>query len=89
MSRSAIWGFIARTAKDSSAVWGEDPIGTTAAAGYLAPMNILLVLLVLLLLFGGGGFYFGGPIIGGTGIGLILLVCLVIYMIGGFRSSKS
>ena len=49
-------------------------------------MNLLLVLLVLLLLFGGGGFYFGGPIIGGSGIGLILLICLIVYIMGGFRA---
>jgi hypothetical protein len=52
-------------------------------------MNILLLLLVLLVLSVGGGFYFGGPIIGGGGIGLILLVCLIVYVMGGFRSSKS
>jgi hypothetical protein len=50
-------------------------------------MNMLLILLVLLLLVG-DGFYFGGPVIGG-GIGLILLTCLIIYIMGGFRSSKS
>ena len=49
-------------------------------------MNLLLVLLVLLLLFGGGGFYFGGPIVGGSGIGLILLICLVIWVVDGFRT---
>lgn len=41
-------------------------------------MNLLLVLIVLLLLFGGGGFYFGGPVIGGSGIGLILVICLIV-----------
>ena len=51
-------------------------------------MNLLIILLVLLLLFGGGGFYFGGPIIGGSGIGLILIICLVNYLMGGFRGSK-
>ena len=35
-------------------------------------MNLIIVLLVLLLLFGGGGFYFGGPVIGGSGIGLAM-----------------
>jgi hypothetical protein len=49
-------------------------------------MNLLLVLLVLLLLFGSGGFYFGGPAIGGSGIGLILAICLIIYFMGGFRT---
>jgi len=35
-----------------------------------------------------GGFYFGGPAIGGSGIGLILLICLIIYFMGGFRTKK-
>jgi hypothetical protein len=48
-------------------------------------MNILLLMVVLLLLFGGGGFYFGGPVIGGSGLGLILLICLAVYLLGGFR----
>jgi len=52
-------------------------------------MNILLLMVVLLLLFGGGGFYFGGPVIGGSGLGLVLLICLVVFILGGFRSSKS
>lgn len=50
----------------------------------LMVMNTLLIIVVLLLLFGGGGFYFGGPVIGG-GLGLILAVCLVVYLAGGFR----
>jgi hypothetical protein len=52
-------------------------------------MNTLLIIVVLLLLFGGGGFYFGGPVIGGSGLGLILLICLIAWVLGGFRSSKS
>lgn len=48
-------------------------------------MNLLVILLILLLLLGGGGFYFGGPVYGGSGIGLILLICLIIFLTGGFR----
>jgi hypothetical protein len=68
---------------------GRRPHRNHAAVCYLAAMNILLLMVVLLLLFGGGGFYFGGPVIGGSGLGLILLICLVIYFMGGFRTSKS
>ena len=68
---------------------GRRPHRNRAAECYLNAMNILLLVVVLLLLFGGGGFYFGGPVIGGSGLGLILLICLVIYFMGGFRSSKS
>jgi len=50
-----------------------------AALCYLTAMNLLLIIIVLLLLFGGGGFYFGGPVIGGSGLGLILLICLIIW----------
>jgi hypothetical protein len=52
-------------------------------------MNILLILVVLLLLFGGGGFYFGGPVVGGSGLGLVLLICLIVFLMGGFRTTKS
>ena len=52
-------------------------------------MNVLLLLVVLFLLFGGGGFYFGGPIIGGSGLGLILLICLIVYAMGGFRTKNT
>ena len=41
-----------------------------------------------MLLFGGGGFYYGGPVYGGSGLGLILLICLVVYLAGGFRARK-
>ena len=68
---------------------GRRPHGNRAAAGYFIGMNILLLMVVLLLLFGGGGFYFGGPMIGGGGLGLILLICLVIFLMGGFRTTKS
>ena len=37
-------------------------------------MNIVVLLIILLLLFGGGGFYVGGPMVGGSLGGLILLV---------------
>ena len=56
---------------------------------YADAMNILLLVVVLLLLFGGGGFYLCGPVIGGSGLGLILLICLCVYFAGGFRATKS
>lgn len=67
-------------------VWGEDPMGVVASVCYVKPMNPILLILILLLLFGGGGFYLGGPAIGGGGIGLILVICLIIYCMGGMRS---
>jgi hypothetical protein len=51
-------------------------------------MNALLLVLILLLLLGGGGFYMGGPVYGGSALGLVLLVCLVIYLMGGFRGRR-
>ena len=68
---------------------GERPDSNHATMDYLVGMNILLLMLVLLLLFGGGGFYFGGPVIGGSGLGLVLLVCLIVYFMGGFRPRSS
>ncbi|CAN5374068.1 hypothetical protein BH09VER1_BH09VER1_06180 [soil metagenome] len=67
----------------------EKVLARPAAERHLNCMNILIIMVVLLLLFGGGGFYLGGPIIGGSGLGLILLICLVIYLMGGFRGSKN
>ena len=49
-------------------------------------MNPLILIIILLLLFGGGGFYVGGPVCGGSGLGLVLLICLIIYLMGGFRT---
>jgi hypothetical protein len=68
---------------------GERPYSNHAALCYLTGMNLLLLVVVLLLLFGGGGFYFGGPIIGGSGLGLVLAICLVVYLLGGFRPRSS
>ncbi|MEI9865005.1 MAG: hypothetical protein WDN00_10710 [Limisphaerales bacterium] len=51
-------------------------------------MNILLILVVLLLLLSGGGYYFGGPAIGGSGLGLVLLICLIAWVTGGFHTKK-
>ena len=44
-------------------------------------MNLLVLLIVLLLLFGGGGFYIGGPVYGGSGLGLILIICLIVWLV--------
>lgn len=52
------------------------------------PMNNLLIIIILLLLLGGGGFYFGGPVYGGSGLGLVLLVCIIIALMGGFRTRE-
>jgi hypothetical protein len=69
--------------------WGKDPHRNLAVLCYCVVMNLLIVLLLLLLLFGGGGFYLGGPAIGGGGIGLILVICLIVYCMGGFRRTKT
>jgi hypothetical protein len=51
---------------------------------------MLILIIILILLFGGGSGYYGwnrwGPQ-GGAGIGLgtILIVCLIIYLLGGFH----
>ena len=58
------------------------------ASDYRVPMNPILLILLLVLLFGGGGFYFGGPMIGGSGLGLILVICLIVYLMGGWRTKS-
>jgi hypothetical protein len=66
---------------------GKGPMEAVAADGYDAAMNPLLLILILILLFGGGsGFYFGGPALGGGTLGLVLLVGLVIFLMGGWRT---
>jgi hypothetical protein len=67
---------------------GQRPMGMGEVVCYVSAMNLILLVVVLLLLFGGGGFYFGGPAIGGGGLGLVLLICLVIFFMGGFRSKN-
>jgi len=67
---------------------GEYPIPVAWVPCYASSVNLILLLIVLLLLFGGGGFYIGGPAIGGGGIGLVLMVCLVIFLTSGFRSKS-
>ena len=49
-------------------------------------MNLLFFTLGLLLLFGGGGFYLAGPAIGGEVVGMILLIGVIVYWVGGFRA---
>ena len=45
-------------------------------------MSLLLILIILLVLFGGGGFYAGGPRVGLSLGGLILVVLVVLALTG-------
>jgi hypothetical protein len=65
---------------------GFGPMERVPAVAYSVSVNLLLLVIILLLLFGGGGFYVGGPYYGGGGIGLVLVICLIIYLLGGFRT---
>jgi hypothetical protein len=48
------------------------------------PMNLVLVLLIIFLLFGGGfGYHQWGPS-GGFGIGGLLLIIIIMYLLGAF-----
>ena len=47
-------------------------------------MNAILIIEAFLLLFS-CVFYLGGPAIGGVGMGLILLTCLMLYSFGGWH----
>lgn len=51
---------------------------------------MLLVIILLLLLFGGGGGYWGygrwGMPGAGIGLGTILIILLVAYLLGAFRN---
>jgi hypothetical protein len=54
-------------------------------------MDMILLLIILLLLFGGGGGLYCGMGAGwGIGpIGLIVLVLVVVFLLGGHRSRRS
>ena len=58
------------------------PLVATPWGTILMIMNLIVLLIVLMLVFGGGGFYLGGPMVGGGGFGLILLICLVLFLTG-------
>lgn len=45
-------------------------------------MNLIVLLLILLLIFGGGGFAVSGPRGGISGLGIILIVILILYLTG-------
>ncbi len=51
---------------------------------------MLILIILLVLIFGGGGGYYGHSRWGpggdaGIGLGTILLILLIAYMLGGFR----
>ncbi|MGO8914927.1 MAG: hypothetical protein ACLQJR_03365 [Stellaceae bacterium] len=54
-------------------------------------MSLLLIIVVLFLLFGGGGYYgyireyYGSRGFGGL-LGVLIVVCLVIFVFGGFHT---
>ena len=51
-------------------------------------MSTILIILVLILLLGGGGYYghstYGGAGLGGV-LGLVLVVAVVVWLVGGLR----
>ena len=51
-------------------------------------MSLLIPVTVPLVLFGGGGFYVGGPVVGLGGLGLVLMIVLFFYFLGGPHATK-
>jgi len=52
-------------------------------------MGAILIIVLLILLFGGGGGYygyrrFGGPGLGGV-LGLVLIILVVLWLVGGIN----
>lgn len=45
-------------------------------------MSLLLILLILIIVLGGGGFYAGGPRVGGSLAGILLIVLIVLALTG-------
>jgi hypothetical protein len=52
-------------------------------------MSLLLIIVLLVLIFGGGGGYYAHRNYGGRGLGgvlgLVLIIVLVLYLLGGAR----
>jgi hypothetical protein len=50
-------------------------------------MSLLIIIIILILLFGGGGIGYRsyGPMGGGIGLGGILVIILILYLLGVFR----
>jgi hypothetical protein len=46
--------------------------------------NLIFILLFLIMVGGGVGLYYGGPAGGAVGIGVILIISLAFYYLGGF-----
>jgi hypothetical protein len=79
--------FALRSWRNRISVHGvKTPLAATFIETRFGIMNLLVILIVLMLLFGGGGFYVGGPLIGGGGLGLILLICLILFLSGRLGS---
>jgi hypothetical protein len=74
--------FSTRNSNDRQFHGVNTPLVAVSGRSTVSSMNLLVLLIVLMLVFGGGGFYFGGPLIGGGGFGLILLICLVLFLTG-------
>jgi hypothetical protein len=81
-------GEISFVAFGSSQDSGPDVREPAALTRYIKAMNSILLVLLLVLLLGGGGFYVGGPVYGGSALGLVLLICLIVYLMGGFRGRR-
>ena len=60
----------------------QQPVGDLNLTRQESAMSLLLILVILLVLLGGGGFYAGGPRVGGSLAGLILLVLIILALTG-------
>lgn len=48
-------------------------------------IQLIVLIIVLLVLFGGGLGYARGPVWGGSGVGLVILIVVVLYLLGYLR----
>ena len=52
-------------------------------------MILLIAIVLIVLIFGGGGYYgmgrgyYGGPVFGGIGVGGIILIVLLVWLLSG------
>jgi hypothetical protein len=61
---------------------GTFDVSSTAPPMMRVVMSLLVILLILLLVLGGGGFYAGGPRVGISLGGLILIIIVIMALTG-------
>ena len=60
----------------------EKPRSSKRGRIVMNPLLLILLIIVLIVIFGGGGYFHSGTLGGGIGIGTILVIILILYLLG-------